>query len=228
MRSWRWLLLLGVLGCRNTDVLEAQLRQQSRQLRELRSELLRQQAVNHAYELTRPAGPGKSEPSISPVNPFGIKDLTLARGTGGLDRDRLPGDEGLLVILVPRDHEEHPLKAVGSVSITALALSPEGVKVPVCSWELSAVQLRACWQVGLFSTGYQLELPWKQVPHYEKVRVIAQLRTPDERLFEAEKEVIVRLPPKVAPSVELGHALPGSPVMIPELTMPTPVPGHGP
>src|SRR5207247_1708680 len=45
------------------------------------------------------------------------------------------------------------------------------------------------------STGYYLTLPWKTWPATEKVRVVVQFVGQDQRLFEAEKDVTIRLAP---------------------------------
>jgi len=75
----------------------------------------------------------------------------------------------------------------------------------------------------LLGSGYFLILPWKVWPSNDKVRVVAQLRLPDGRLFEADKDVTIHLPPpgqRPAPP----PALPPEPVPVapPELILPPP------
>lgn len=81
---------------------------------------------------------------------------------------------------------------------------------------------------GLLSTGYVLVLPWKVWPNNDKVRVVAQLRLPDGRLFEADKDVTVhvvpaekRPPPTEAPLLPPPHPL-DPPAGGPDLTVPAP------
>ncbi len=58
----------------------------------------------------------------------------------------------------------------------------------------------------MLTTGYVLVLPWKVYPSQHKVRVVAQLKIADGRLYEADRDVTVRLAPpalrKVQPPAE--------------------------
>ena len=148
--------------------------------------------------------------------PATVKDIVLGRGTGGLDEDRLPGDDALQVVVEPRDTDGHAIKVPGCLHVTVLEISPEGTKKPLSSWELSADELRRTWRNGLFSTGYYVTLPWKSCPDMEKLRVVVQFQLSDGRLFEADKDVTVRVPP---PSVRkpCPPAPPGEPVLTPHL-----------
>ena len=58
-----------------------------------------------------------------------------------------------------------------------------------------AIPSHRSWRSGLFSTGYNLVLPWKCWPSTEKVRVIATLVLGDGRAFEAERDVTVHVAP---------------------------------
>jgi hypothetical protein len=124
-----------------------------------------------------------------------VQQVVLGRQTGGYDEDDCPGDEALQVVLEPRDGDGHALKAPGSLRVVALQISPEGLKAPLCSWELSPEQLRRTWRSGLLRTGYYVILPWKAWPTSERLRVVAQFSLADGRHFEAEKDVTIRLPP---------------------------------
>jgi len=58
------------------------------------------------------------------------------------------------VVIEPRDYDDHSIKAPGTVHISVLEITPQGVKTPLCSWDISAEQLRQNWRQGLLSTGY--------------------------------------------------------------------------
>jgi len=125
----------------------------------------------------------------------GIQRIVLGRLTGGYDNDGLPGDEALQVIIEPRDAADHSIKTLGRVTITALEVNFQGVKTPIGEWSVSPEQLRPTWKQGLLSTGYVLILPWKTPPQSENIRVIARLTVQDGRVYEADKDVKVRLMP---------------------------------
>ena len=122
----------------------------------------------------------------------------LGRATGGYDYDGIPGDEVLQVIVDPRDGDDHTIKAPGRLQIFALEMTPQGLKTPLCMWDIPPEPLRQSWKQGLLSTGYTLILPWKTLPVMENVRIIVRFTTPDQRVFEADKDIKVRLVPGAA------------------------------
>ena len=192
--------LLGGCHTGRSDLLEAELRTRERELYELKGHLDQAQIVNDALEreLIQRHAPGPAGPHDAPCPvPAGLKDIVIGRGTGGLDQDGMPGDEALLVVLTPRDEDESPVKAVGTLRVQALEVTPEGTKFPLSAWEVPALQLRRTWRAGLFSTGFHVTLPWKRFPSTERVRLVVQLAVPDGRVFEADRDIVVRPPVSV-------------------------------
>jgi hypothetical protein len=190
--------LLSAGGCRNCDLVEAELRSRENDLREVRADLARTEWQNQALVSELSSIRHGTGAMISPElasQTYTLKQVTLGRGTGGLDEDNCPGDEALQVVLEPRDGDGHTIKAPGSVHVEALEISPEGLKTALSSWDLTADQVRHTWRSGLLSTGYFIVLPWKNWPSSEKLRIIAQFTLADGRLFEADKDVAIRLTP---------------------------------
>ncbi len=185
-------------GCRNCDLVEAELRSRENDLRELRADLAQAESHNEALvrELSsiRHGTAVKVSPELASQT-YTLKQITLGRGTGGVDEDDCPGDEALQVVLEPRDGDGHVIKAPGAVHVEAWEISPEGLKTPISSWDLTPLQLRHTWRSGLLSTGYVIVLPWKNWPTSEKLRVIVRFTLVDGRLFEADKDVTIRLTP---------------------------------
>jgi hypothetical protein len=216
-----WLLALslaGAAGCRSrSDLVEAELRTKDRQLRETQGELMRAETMNEALENSlrdqRAAGLPVCRPGAGPLGL--VKDIQLGRGTGGIDEDKVPGDEGIMVVVVPRDIDGSAIKAPGTLRVTALEIMPEGTKVPLSTWDISANQLRQTWRSGLLSTGYHVTLPWQTLPRTEKLRIVAQFQPLEGGVFEAEKDVAIRLlleqqhrPSVVYPAAPAGPGLP--------------------
>jgi len=175
---------------------EAELRSREGDLREMRADLARSESQNEALvrELAsiRQGTAAKISPELASQT-YTLKQITLGRGTGGLDEDDCPGDEALQIVLEPRDGDGHTIKAPGSVHVEALEISPQGVKMPLSAWDLTPDQVRHTWRSGLLSTGYFIRLPWKSWPASEKLRVITQFTLVDGRLFEADKDVTIHL-----------------------------------
>lgn len=217
-------------GCRSNprrDLTEAELRVKDKDLRELRSELERSDAYNQYLqrELRNLSGivphtAGESPPPAVGVPASRAKSVTLGRQTGGIDEDNFPGDEALQVVLEPKDADNHIVKVLGTAQIHALEITAEGVKKPLSSWQVDNDMLRRSWRTGLLSTGYFLTLPWKNWPASTKVRVVVQFVADDQRLYEADKDVTIRLAPSgIRKSTEFD---PGP--YLPPLPPPTPLP----
>jgi hypothetical protein len=203
--------VLFLAGCRggNCDLVEAELRTRETQLADLKCERDNLVAHNQALQREINALRGSSPIKISPeeaAQTYGLHSVVLGRQTGGVDEDGRPGDEALRVVLEPRDADGHTIKAPGTLTVSAAEITAQGAKKPLCSWEVSADELRGSWKNGLFSTGYSLVLPWKAWPASEKVRVVAQLTLSDGRMLEAEKDVTVRLVPPAQRKPPAGPA----------------------
>jgi hypothetical protein len=221
-------LLAAATGCRSagrTDRLESELRARETDLRETREHLDRTLAYTRALQAEVEAlRGGCAVPGCSeiPTPAFPVRSLTLGRQTGGYDTGGCPGDDALQVVLEPRDADNQPIKAPGTLVVQALEISPEGIKHPLSTWQIPAEQLRQSWKTGLFVSGYQLVLPWKIWPSTDKVRVVAQLRLPDGRTFEADKDVTIRLTP-AGRRKQLPAVVP-DPVPVPDSVLPEPRP----
>jgi hypothetical protein len=183
-------------GCRSCDRVESALRARETDVRELREELERSELYNQAlqHELKMMRGETCPQPAEQPFVGYPVRSLTLGRQTGARDADCEAGDGALQVLLEPRDPENQPIKAPGTALIQVLEVTSEGLKRPLSAWEISAEQLRQSWRSGLLTTGYVLSLRWKIPPATEKLRVVAQLRLTDGRVFEADKDVTIHLP----------------------------------
>jgi hypothetical protein len=188
-------------GCRSNtggELVERELYARENDLRMLREEMDRCHGYNQALQLEirnlrgEHSPPGELAP---PVALYPVRSLTLGRQTGGADTNGCPGDTALQVVLEPRDCDGQAIKAPGSVIVQAIEVNQEGLKRPLSTWEIGPDHLRRTWKSGLLSTGYIVLLPWKVWPEQPKLRVVAQFRLPDGRVFEADKDVTVKLTP---------------------------------
>jgi hypothetical protein len=199
-------------GCHSSDLVEAELRTRENDVREMKAEIGRLEAQNEALvrelHAVRQGAPATAVTPELASQTYTLRQIVLGRGTGGYDDDDCPGDEALQVVLEPRDSDGHTIKAPGSLHVEALEINPEGIKTPVSAWDLSPDQLRRTWRSGLLSTGYFIVLPWKNWPNSEKIRVVARFTLSDGRVFEADKDITIRLIPvmrrKPLPAAEQG------------------------
>jgi hypothetical protein len=216
-------------GCQHTkrDVVESELRHREGDVHELKAEVSRLHACNDGLERELQAVRQTSAAKITPElasQTYTLKTIVLGRQTGGYDNNTIPGDEALQVVLEPRDPDDQAIKAPGTVDVQALEITPEGLKRPLSSWHVPPDQLRPTWRSGLFTTGYFLVLPWKNWPSSEHLRVVAQFTLADGRVFEADRDVVIRLEQggdHRPPPAEVPDAPPGPPLE-PETPLPPP------
>ncbi len=204
MRRIARALLLGAtatfsaLGCRSTcEPVERQLHARELELMAAHEELERCHAINEGLqtELQALHGDPSADPDKLAAALYPIRSLTLGRQTGGRDGDASGGDEALQVVVQPLDADNQAVKVPGSLFIQALEITPAGLKHPLSTWRISDDELRRSWRAGLLGSGYFLVLPWKVWPTSDKLRVDVQFHTADGRLFEADKDVTIRVVP---------------------------------
>jgi hypothetical protein len=229
---WPVAMLLGwgllAAGCQHCqrDLVESELRHREEDVGELKGEVSRLQAYNDGLQRELQAVRQTSAAKITPElasQTYALKCIQLTRQTGGYDNDGVPGDEALQVVVEPCDPDGQAIKAPGTLDVQALEITPEGLKRPLSSWQIPPEQLRRSWRSGFLSTAYFVVLPWKNWPTCERLRVVTQFTLADGRLFEADKDVVVRLqqpgnhPPAAAPA-----DAPAGPALEPETPLPPP------
>jgi hypothetical protein len=202
---------------RRYELIEAELRTRDRELAEARAELQQAKLLADAYQRNIQRPPPCPAPGAAAAPALPLRDVVLGSGTGGIDDDNLPGDEGLQVVVVPRDEDGSAVKVPARVGVRAFEITREGLKNPIGAWEVPPEQLRRAWRGGLFATGYYVPLQWDQPPATERVRIAVRLTTLDGRAYEADRDVTVRPLAGVALPVPAPHPGPG------QLTPPAPV-----
>jgi hypothetical protein len=216
----RWLVCLflavhcsSLFGCKPNkryDLIEAELRTRERELNDTRIALEQARSLKRAYAqqtaVAEPAAP--NAPTYIPV-----KEITLARGTGGVFGESASGEDGLMVVVVPRDEDGTAVKVPAKLEIAAWDITPAGLKNPIGNWTVPAEKVRPSWRSGFISTGYFVVVPWQTRPSTDRVRVAVRLTTLDGRVFEADKDIYVKL----------GGALPVNPPTLQQTpVVPTP------
>lgn len=197
-------------GCRSNnryDLLEAELRTRERELADARAALDQNRNLLRAYEQSQRPAPGSGAPG--PFLP--VKEISLGRGTGGADEDGAPGDEGMVLVIVPKDEDGAAVKVPGRAVVAAWEVSPAGIKSPIGSWDVPADKLRRTWKSGLISTGYFVALPWQTVPTSDRVRVAVRLVTSDGRAYETDRDITVKPPSGAIPRGVLPMPQPAVP-----------------
>ncbi|MHB1425305.1 MAG: hypothetical protein ACYC3I_19215 [Gemmataceae bacterium] len=190
-------LMIAAVGCRSCDRVESELRARENDVLQLREELDRCGVYNQTLQHEVHALRGQLGMPLNgpPPAAYPVQRLTLGSQTGGRSNDICPGDDALQVQVEPRDPDGHVIKAPGQLVIHTQEITAEGIKRPLSSWEIPPDEVRRTWLNGLLTTGYLLNLPWKAWPSTEKLRVTVLFQLADGRVFEADRDVTVRLTP---------------------------------
>lgn len=193
------LLICGCGSRRNSEILEARLRDQQARLAELESKLTdsqsdlritRQQATMLRQQLA-----DRGEATILPEQADALFRATGVRInkllTGSIDRDGKPGDELLAALLVPHDEQGSLIKIPGTVEFELIDLNKPADVRRIGSWEFDVEQTRKHWHAGFFGSGYAFHLPWQQLPESSDLLLHARLTTTDDRQFDTSVKIAV-------------------------------------
>ncbi len=89
-----------------------------------------------------------------------VQQLTVSKLlTGGLDRDGVPGDELLAVVLAPADADGQPLKAPGSIALELVNLAAKKDERQIGAWSFDAAEAAEAWRSTVLGAGYRFRLP---------------------------------------------------------------------
>ena len=197
------LCLVSVLllsGCnrgsrRTISRLESRIRAQETEIAELKQTLDRNEAELAAarreasdLRVTLTAG---EQPAVLPEQAaawFRIESIRInSLLSGGLDRDNVPGDETLAVLISPEDSSGEPLRTAGAIDLTAYDFASDQQDRVVGRWSFSEDESRELWHSGVIGRGLQIRVPLTKWPTADRIFVHARLTTPDGRQFDTNE-----------------------------------------
>lgn len=200
-------------SCRSggKDKLESTIRQRDQRIIQLQEDIDKLAGYNLALQTEVRIMRGQPLPSsCDPFTPlYPVRSVVVGRSTTPIDDDRLPGDEGVQVVLEPRDADGKLQRAPACASVTIVEVDGQGLKSPIGTWDYSAEQMRASWKQGLLTSGFVLNCLWQAPPKSDRVKILASFTMEDGRRFEAEKELAIK------PPVDRSGAMPGPATLLP-------------
>ena len=113
----------------------------------------------------------------------------LTGGIGASDRRR---DDGLLVVVEPRDFGGNIINAPGDISVALLDPALAGEQARLDRWDFPAAQTEGMIRTGQ-QQGIHLRLPWNSVPVHDRLKVFVRYTTRDGRKLQAERLISVAL-----------------------------------
>ena len=110
--------------------------------------------------------------------------------TGGADLDGQPGDEGLTVVVEPRNAQDEYVPQAGAVSVVVLDPTRQGDAARVARWDFDLSQARQRLAAAAPGRGIKLELPWPAAPPANShVKLFVRYETADGRRLQADREI---------------------------------------
>ncbi|MFT5525321.1 MAG: hypothetical protein ACI9HK_003288 [Pirellulaceae bacterium] len=154
-----------------------------------------------------PAPPANRGPLPSPLGPQtnipidkSISHIVINRlETRGIDVDRQSGDDGLRIVVEPRNKDEVFLPQFGRVSVVLLDPQESGDKARIARWDFDAASVRQSLRDSRTNKGIHLEMKWPGVPpNHSHLRLYVRLETETGERYNAEREIVVQLPHRSA------------------------------
>lgn len=112
--------------------------------------------------------------------------------TRGANLDSNPGDDGLAVVLEPRNRAGQYVPHAGSVTIVVLDPTKKDDAARVAKWTLDEKLVRQRISRSNGTRGIHLQLPWSgAAPEASQVKLFVRYQTDDGRQVEAQHDVIL-------------------------------------
>ena len=156
-------------------------------------------------DLPTPAIPRTSIPAAPEAIPQPPADTKVTHVflnpllTGGADFDRQPGDEGLSIVLEPRNAADQYVPQAGAVSVVVLDPTKEGEAARIARWDFTLTATQQKLQTASAAKGILLEMPWPaSPPSAGKLQLFVRYETADGRRLQTDREIFITPPGQVA------------------------------
>lgn len=140
--------------------------------------------------------PEPIEPEPEPEVPNSVKRIELnPRLTGGYNFDKIPGHEGLMVVIEPKDQFGRYVPASGEVIVEVTDPSQRGFAAGrVAKWKFDSLEARQHLRQSAMGKGVHLQLPWPAAPPQNRnLQVKVSYQLANGKTLSANKNVLVEL-----------------------------------
>lgn len=112
------------------------------------------------------------------------------RLTHGADFDGKPGDDGISVLIEPRNRHGSFVPEAGRMTIVLLDPSESDEAARLARWDLDADSIRKFLQTDSLDSGVLLRLPWQdKVPEGKRLHLFVRYLTEDGRKLETDRQI---------------------------------------
>lgn len=172
-----------------------------------------------AFQGTVDGGPAVAAPLNAYVSNEDVDSISLhEKRTIAYDDDGQPGDDGIRLVIEPRNDRSQILAAPARVSIVLMDPMQRGSAARLERWDFDAEQAAAAYNKTSGSEGLHFELPWTNaLPRNSQLHLFVRYYTDDQRTLETNREIEIRPRPyqdrRFAQSgtVPFGHPAPPQP-----------------
>jgi hypothetical protein len=144
-----------------------------------------------------------------------VEKIVLDRmHTGGYRTVGRAADEGIAVLIEPRDADGRFVEAVAPVAVVVMDGEATGKAAHFARWDFSLAEVSAAFRKTAHGHGIYLELPWPVgPPAHAQLQVFVRYITSDGRKLETHLPIQVRLPGQIARAS--GRPSPGAAASVP-------------
>ena len=130
-----------------------------------------------------------------------VAAIGLHRSSGGWNSDGTPGDEGVFILLEPRNARGQVVPTIGDVSLVLIDPAIVGEGGRYARWDFTAQDAAATYRPAVAggSAGLHFELLWPDAPPtHSRLKLFVRFTTEDGRRFQAERDLKIDLGPAAA------------------------------
>ncbi len=136
---------------------------------------------------------GDADDSVSAVPHPSLEQITELHldpaRTGGWQMDDEPGDDGIRVVLQPRNEQHQYVPSPGRVSVVLL---DEQTRERVARWEFTSADTEMALQKAQAGQGIELTMPWQDSPpEHSRLRLFVRYWLPDGQVVQQDREINV-------------------------------------
>jgi hypothetical protein len=148
-----------------------------------------------AVSAARNAGLPSAVPFTPTADSRRVAAIALDRSlTGGIASDDGSGDQGLLVVVEPRDRAGRSVDAPAEMSVVVLDPAIQGDASLLSRWDFSAAETAAMFRRAGHSRAIHLTTTWTgDAPKHNKLHLYVRYVTTDGRKLEADQPIEVAL-----------------------------------
>jgi hypothetical protein len=156
-----------------------------------------------SFDNTTPKSDSPTDDRLKPLDTSSsqVREIRLHTVlTGGIDRDGLPGDEGIQVMIEPLNAQGNVVSVSGAVAIAMMDHTLPAGDQRLAFWTFDAEKSADKIQRGGLSDGLLFDLMWggQRYPSHRVLDVYVRYTTSDGRHLDTRGKVRVRLPEDVA------------------------------